>query len=213
VEQYKNFEFVVLNLEDAFDAEWWSLPPAAANQTMDITGDDITLSTSESPATPISRLKAHISSLPSASSIPNAIDNISRILLLNAAARHSCSHLLLGTSMTSSGIGLISGIAGGSGVNGFEKGGELWMPNPNVLSSPVHFSRPLAEIGMKECTAWVHWHGLDIVAKDELPLQRVQKPGASSKTLAISSLTQGVIFPDLSEALSHLSVIQISFLV
>ena len=199
MERYKIFEFMVLRLEDAFDSEWWKLPSTIERRTMDITQSDIPLSSADpTPASPVSRLKAYIASLPSSSSIPNALENITRILLLHAAARQQCSHLVLGTSMTSSGIDLISGIAAGSGVNGFDKGGELWMPDPDVLSSPVHVSRPLSDIGMKECTAWVFWHNLEVVEGGLDP----QKPStkrvvSATKPLGISSLTQGKSLPCL----------------
>ena len=81
----------------------------------------------------------------------------------------SSSHLLLGTTLTGLSIGLISGIAMGSGFVVREEAGEEWAPriyDREGENRRIKIVRPLRDVGMKECAAWVWWNGLEVVGQE-----------------------------------------------
>jgi len=66
-------------------------------------------------------------------------------------------------------VGLISGIAMGGGFVVQEEAGEEWVPQLGGATRDhrsVRVVRPLRDMGMKECAAWVWWNGLDVVGKE-----------------------------------------------
>ena len=109
-------------------------------------------------------------------------------MLLHTAASRRSSHLILGTSLTSLSINLISGIAQGAGFSVAEESKEEWNP-PNSLvengsrNLTVRIVRPLRDVGIKECALWAWWCGLPIAGISTL-LNDGGKHG-------IGSLTQG----------------------
>ena len=102
-------------------------------------------------------------------------------MLLHTAASRRSSHLILGTSLTSLSINLISGIAQGAGFSVAEEAKEEW--NPKLENGiTVRIVRPLRDVGMKECALWAWWCGLSIVGTST-PLNGGKH--------GIGSLTQG----------------------
>ncbi|KAJ7158729.1 hypothetical protein C8R46DRAFT_1354647 [Mycena filopes] len=123
--------------------------------------------------------------------IPSAIQNLIRLLLLHTAWSTNCSHLLLGTSLTSLSVSLISNIAQGGGFVVREEAGEEWQPQPSVhvdvaakKNRTVRVNRSLRDIGMKECTAWAWWRGLQVIGKESF-LGGRQGIGALTKTFIV----------------------------
>jgi hypothetical protein len=89
--------------------------------------------------------------------------------------------------MTTAGTGLIGNIAGGGTLGEFHDG-DLWASPKKTL---VHISRPLRDVGLKECVAWAWWSNLDVVGKDRIDT-------GQSKALGINALTRGKFQVDFS---------------
>ena len=85
------------------------------------------------------------------------------MLLLHTAASRRSSHLILGTSLTSLSINLISGIAQGAGFSVAEEAKEEWKSPRSESDITIRIVRPLRDVGMKECALWAWWCGLPIV--------------------------------------------------
>jgi len=50
-----------------------------------------------------------------------------------------------------------------------EEAGEEWEPRINGVGGvrrSIRVVRPLRDMGMKECAAWVWWNGLEVVGKE-----------------------------------------------
>ncbi|KAJ7773305.1 hypothetical protein B0H16DRAFT_1511829 [Mycena metata] len=192
VERYEHFNFLPLRLEDAFDDAWWDKMggrPAASRLSVDLANEDLVLSPHPTTSThPIASLLAYISALPTQTAIPTAIQNLIRLLLLHTAWSTNCSHLLLGTSLTSLSVSLISSIAQGGGFVVREEAGEEWQPQPSVhvnsSARTVRVNRPLRDIGMKECTVWAWWRGLKVVGRESF-LGGKQGIGALTKSFIV----------------------------
>lgn len=121
-----------------------------------------TSSSSSPDYSPINALRTYLSSLPTQTAFYSATQTIIRLLLLHTAASRRSSHLILGTSLTSLSINLISGIAQGAGFSVAEETKEEWSPD-SANSITVRIVRPLRDVGMKECALWAWWCGLPIV--------------------------------------------------
>ena len=110
------------------------------------------------------------------------------MLLQHTARTHGCSHLLLGTSLTTLSVNLINAVANGAGYTlAFEKDEGLQSPDSGV----VRVVRPLREISMKECAAYIRWRSLLVIGN-----QRLLSTSTSNKD-SISGLTKGSLFPYL----------------
>jgi cytoplasmic tRNA 2-thiolation protein 2 len=126
-------------------------------------------------ANPLSLLHSFVLSLPTQTAVLSAVQTLVRLLLLHTASATDCSHVLLGTSLTSLSIALISSISQGGGFAVREEIEEEWSPSTgsnNIAGKPaaiIRVIRPLREVGMKECAAWVWWTGLRIVGREKLP--------------------------------------------
>lgn len=131
---------------------------------------DIPVHPTSFSCTPVQRLQSFIASLPTQTSISTAVSMLTRLLLLYTARSHKCAHLLLGTSLTSLSISLISNISQGGGFGLREEVGETWSPcntvQENGNKTSVRIDRPLRETGMKECAAWAWWNDLKVVGRD-----------------------------------------------
>lgn len=149
-----------------------------------------TLPTPSAPSNPLSSLKAYLSSLPTPTARHSAIQTLTRLLMLYSAAQTHSSHLLLGTSLTSLAISLISGVALGGGFNVREEIDEEWVEHHNgERRRKVRIVRPLREVGMKECAAWAWWEDLEMIPPDP---RWVSIPGSlSHQNNSISALTRG----------------------
>lgn len=123
-------------------------------------------------------LRAHLSSLPTPTAIQSTLSTLTRLLLLYTAYSIGASHLVLGTSLTSLSISLISSISQGGGFVLPQAIQEEWIP-PFVEQASgaatswrgeVRLIRPLRDVGMKECAAWIWWNQLSVVGKQRIPI-------------------------------------------
>ncbi|KAJ3866017.1 hypothetical protein EV359DRAFT_72063 [Lentinula novae-zelandiae] len=146
-EKFEALDFIPLRLENAFDPTWW---------------DRTFFPTSE----PVQRLRSYISALPTHTAIDSTIHTLIRILLLYTARSTRSSHLLLGTSLTSLSINLISSISQGGGFSVREEAQEEWRSDS---METVRLIRPLQEITMKECSMWAWWNNLRVLGKQRHP--------------------------------------------
>ncbi|GLB40393.1 putative plays a central role in 2-thiolation of mcm(5)S(2)U at tRNA wobble positions of tRNA(Lys), tRNA(Glu) and tRNA(Gln) [Lyophyllum shimeji] len=183
VAKYDRFEFLPLRVEDAFSRAWWDKiggQPVVQSLGIDVTSEDLLLSSissDEDVDTPTSRLQRYISSLPTLTAIPTAVQTLTRLLLLHTALSLGSSHLLLGTSLTSLSISLISSISQGGGFVVREEAQEEWISRLPVTrrienghaDGAIRIIRPLRDIGMKECAMWAWWHGLQVVGREKVP--------------------------------------------
>jgi cytoplasmic tRNA 2-thiolation protein 2 len=85
----------------------------------------------------------------------------------------------------------MSSISQGGGFVVREEAEEEWIPprednsiNVSRRRKMVRISRPLRDVGMKECAAWAWWSGLRVIGRDKVP-------GA---TQGIGGLTKGGYF-------------------
>ncbi|KAH9959635.1 hypothetical protein BC827DRAFT_1212795 [Russula dissimulans] len=141
VARYDGYEFIPLRLQDAFDRSWWER--VSGNAASGLLAE-LPVDLSDGDSEPIAALKAH---------------------------------LLLGTSLTSLSISQISSISQGGGFVVPQTIQEEWAP-PFIKRTPgatswsgeVRLTRPLRDVGMKECTAWVWWHQVKVVGKQRIPI-------------------------------------------
>ncbi|KAG6817681.1 hypothetical protein H0H87_005440 [Tephrocybe sp. NHM501043] len=163
VEKYDGLTFIPLRVEDAFSRAWWNSvggKRGTEDLGMDLTNED--------------RLLKYITSLPTQTAIPSAVNTLTRMLLLHTASATGSSHLLLGTSLTSLSISLISSISQGGGFVVREEAKEEWVPKQTRKENghengAIRIIRPLQDIGMKECAMWAWWRGLDVVGREKFP--------------------------------------------
>ncbi|KAF5391537.1 hypothetical protein D9757_002368 [Collybiopsis confluens] len=172
-DKYQNLELIALRLEDAFDRKWWDQVGgrASTDVAIDVTNEDLysrSISTSDM-SDPIQKLRSYLSALPTHTAIDNAIRTLTRLLLLHTARRTQSSHLLLGTSLTSLSIRLISSISEGGGFAIREEAQEEWHPGNSSSSLPIRLIRPMQEITMKECSLWAWWNDLYVIGKEKRP--------------------------------------------
>lgn len=149
---------------------------------------DLRLNQSTSGWSPLTALRSYLASLPTQTALYNAIQILTRVLLLHISASRRASHLILGTSLTSLSVNLISGIAQGAGFSVAEEANEEWKSQKSE-GITLRVVRPLRDVGMKECAIWDWWCGLRIVG-----LSRKFIQGGSKS--AIGALTRGMyVFP------------------
>ncbi|KAH9935255.1 hypothetical protein B0H21DRAFT_759246 [Amylocystis lapponica] len=202
VRRYDGLDFVSLRIQDAFDPEWWTRTggrPGFSVLNADLTSEELHVAAADLALPPLQALHSHLASLPTATAVPSTLQTLIRLLLLHTAASTGSSHLVLGTSLTSLAVSLISGVAQGMGFNVREELQEEWTPDEGpgdgtendrngdddarVRSrGSVRVIRPLRDIGMKECAAWAWWTGLKLVvqAKQQSPSSK-QAIGALTK--------------------------------
>lgn len=144
---------------------------------------DIPLFPADYPEDSIRALRSYIESLPTQTAILTATQSLIRLLLLYTAYSSDSSHLALGTSLTSLSINLISSISQGGGFVVREEAEEQWTPPPLIPTTStengaihvsrrrqnVRISRPLRDVGMKECAAWAWWSGLKVIGREKIP--------------------------------------------
>ncbi|KAG9045162.1 hypothetical protein FS837_006930 [Tulasnella sp. UAMH 9824] len=161
VGRYPEFELIITRLEDAFDTEWWIkqglTPDSATSVTLSLPSFGIASDSTGLPKTPIERLKTYLAAQPTTTAVQYTISLLTRLLLQHLALATSSTHLLLGASLTSLSISLISGISQGGGFSVKEEREEVWQG--------IKVCRPLREVGVKECAAWLWWRGLEVVPR------------------------------------------------
>ncbi|KAJ7707675.1 hypothetical protein B0H17DRAFT_1192132 [Mycena rosella] len=189
VEHYGHFDFLPLRIENAFDDAWWQKVGGQRPEShfnVDLANEELFMSAQPSPSSDsVASLRAYISSLPTQTAVPTAIQTLIRLLLLHTAWSTESSHLVLGTSLTSLSVSLISSISQGGGFVVREEAEEEWQPTVHVGSKrTVRVNRPLRDIGMKECAVWAWWHGLQVVGKESF-LGGKQGIGALTKNFIV----------------------------
>lgn len=117
--------------------------------------------------TPVDALRSYLSSLPTRTAISSAVQNITRVLILYTAYSRGSSHLLLGTSLTSLSISLLSSISQGGGYAIHEELEEEWAPVAVPLSGALRVIRPLRDVTAKECAVYAWWNDITIVGRDK----------------------------------------------
>ncbi|EJD06980.1 uncharacterized protein FOMMEDRAFT_118050 [Fomitiporia mediterranea MF3/22] len=182
-ENNDHFELLPVRLEDAFDSRWWNKVgewPSLSTRKADFSRDELplfmeALQSNETRGNPVSLLRAYLSSLPTPTAVQSAISSFIRLILIHTANHLQCSHLLLGTSLTSLSVSLITAVAQGSGSQICEEFFEEWRSPPDMhepddrRNKSVKVVRPLRDIGMKECAAWSYWKNLSVVEREKLP--------------------------------------------
>lgn len=109
-------------------------------------------------------------------------------MLLYTARSRRASHLLLGSSLTTLSVSLISCISQGEGHSILQELQEEWhsgIPTAEENTDAVRVVRPLRDVTMKECAMFAWWNSIHIVGRDK-------------RTRAISGilgLTKGVEWP------------------
>jgi len=134
--------------------------------------------------TPLESLRTYFRSLPTQTAVHSSIQTLIRVLLLHVAQSTSSSHVLLGTSLTSLAISLISGISQGGGYNVREEAQEDWTPpstSAGGKEKAIRLVRPLRDVGVKECATYAWWRELRVLGKEKWPGGRQ----------SISGLTKG----------------------
>ncbi|CCM06392.1 uncharacterized protein FIBRA_08651 [Fibroporia radiculosa] len=188
VRSYDGFDFVPLRIQDAFSSDWWD--PIAGAQSLEQLGVDltdeelrITVNTPLRPASSVEALRTHLGSLPTTTAAASSVQTFIRLLLLHTAVKTGSSHLVLGTSLTSLAVSLISGVSQGRGFNIREETQEEWEPDQTPREAreskdstlprsqkekhSVRVVRPLRDIGMKECAIWAWWMNIKVVGQEK----------------------------------------------
>lgn len=101
-------------------------------------------------------MNTFLQALPTSSSRSSVLTHLIRLILSRYAASRACSHLLLGTTLTSLSIGLMSSIAEGGG---FHLQQEL---EENI--DKLRIVRPLRDVNLKEASAYLWWNGLKVIS-------------------------------------------------
>ncbi|KAI9057286.1 hypothetical protein FKP32DRAFT_1638041, partial [Trametes sanguinea] len=194
MQRYDGLDFVSLRIQDAFDPLWWERvggKPLSSNIGVSLADEGLFLqSLSSRSSDPLTSLRTYLSSLPTPTAITTSVQTLTRLLLLHTALHTASSHLVLGTSLTSLAVSLISGVAQGAGFNIRDETQEEWVSEPEVCTSTtdhpedagdakearqksrkgkrtVRVVRPLRDVGMKECAAWARWSGVPIIGKEK----------------------------------------------
>ena len=162
-------------------------------------------STSREGIPPLSALKGYLASLPTSTAHPTTLKTLIRLLLQYSALSAGCSHLLLGTSLTSLAVSLISGACQGDGFHIKEETQEEWRPQKltsvpssdeqDNLEPTVRVIRPLRDIGMKECRAWAWWKSVKVVGRERWHWPGVKRGiGSQTKGSGFRYLHLGILF-------------------
>ena len=146
-------------------------------------------------------MRAFLAALPTPTAISRTIHILIRLLLFYTARSRDASHLLLGTSLTTLSVSLISCVAQGGGYSILEELQEEW-PSPQTSHSDVIGSirlvRPLRDITMKECAAFAWWNGIHVPGR----------PKVIRATAGILGLTKGSYL--VQRCSSHFNIQKIS---
>ncbi len=218
VQKCEVVDFLPIHIQDAFDRAWWEKmggKPVLSQVKIDMANEstsyllvhclilikalkDIPFSmlSDESLSSSLSALRTYLASLPTPTALSNALRSLTRVLLQYAAHFTNSSHLLLGASLTSLAVSLISSISQGGGFHVREEAQEEWFADVvqehaedsrnkkgEWRGGGVRIIRPLRDVGMKECAAWAWWMQLKVVGREKW-----RWPGAK---VGIGKLTKG----------------------
>lgn len=176
---YANLEFILLRLEDAFDASWWCRVTGSSDMSQlalelgkdGLPTEGLILARSSNTLPPKDALRAFLTALPTSTAVSRAIQILIRLLLLFTAQSRGASHLLLGSSLTTLAVSLISCVAQGGGHAIREEFQEHWPPGSSSrieLGGSVRVVRPLRDVTIKECTAFAWWNGIRVLGRPGL---------------------------------------------
>ncbi|KIJ11958.1 hypothetical protein PAXINDRAFT_177237 [Paxillus involutus ATCC 200175] len=171
---YPKLDFIPLRLEDAFDQSWWSKVAAAPDQSQ------LALELGKDGLCTEAALRSYLASLPTQTAVSSAIKVIVRLLLLYTARSRQSSHLLLGTSLTTLSISLVSCISQGGGYSILEELQEEWTCGESTTSEKlnvIRVVRPLRDVTMKECAAFAWWNSITVVGRDKQARANAGIPG------------------------------------
>ncbi|KAF9223651.1 hypothetical protein BS17DRAFT_110430 [Gyrodon lividus] len=204
---YPKFDFIPLRLEDAFDESWWIKVAVTNNQSQlalelgkdglytegdfercalywlllqwssCLTGLHLAACSTLPPA---AALRSYLASLPTQTAVSSAIKVITRLLLLYTARSCHASHLLLGTSLTTLSISLISCISQGGGHSIPEELQEEWACGESTAAEKpdtIRVVHPLRDVTMKECAAFAWWNTIAVVGRDKQTRANAGIPG------------------------------------
>jgi cytoplasmic tRNA 2-thiolation protein 2 len=207
VQQYNQFELIPLRIENAFDHRWWENvggKPRTSDILVDMRDEGLLLFSviphsltlqflskdlffsclPETSDDPVADVRSYIAGLPTQTAVSSAIQTLIRLLILHTAHSTNSSHVVLGTSLTSLSINLISSISQGGGFVAHEEAEEDWVP-PNVVRDPeripshsapqskfIRIIRPLRDVGRKECAAWTWWSGVKVIGSTNIPVTK-----------------------------------------
>lgn len=168
--------------------------PTAHACSMNLVCLALRISRSSTTQNPLDTMRSYMASLPTATARSEALQTLTRVLLQYSALSNECSHLVLGTSLTSLAVSLISGVACGDGFHVKEEIQEEWTPEQiDLINSSLkadrkqkhglRIIRPLRDIGMKECGAWAWWMDLKVLGRESWDW-----PGCK---LGLGALTKG----------------------
>ncbi|KIK97758.1 hypothetical protein PAXRUDRAFT_824580 [Paxillus rubicundulus Ve08.2h10] len=185
---YPKFDFIPLRLEDAFDASWWSKVATTPDQSqlgLELGKDGLCTEGFHLAACPTlppaAALRSYLASLPTQTAVSSAIKVIVRLLLLYTARSRQSSHLLLGTSLTTLSISLVSSISQGGGHSILEELQEEWTCGGESTTSEklnvIRVVRPLRDVTMKECAAFGWWNSIAVVGRDKQARASAGIPG------------------------------------
>jgi len=134
---------------------------------------------------PIDALRTYLGSLPTQTAISSAIRVLVRLLLLYTARSRRASHLLLGTSLTTLSVSLISCISQGGGHSIHEEFQEEWdsgILTTNENTDAIRVVRPLRDVTMKECSLFAWWNSIHVVGRDRQTRATAGIPGLTKGT-------------------------------
>ncbi|KAG6373349.1 hypothetical protein JVT61DRAFT_6494 [Boletus reticuloceps] len=207
---YPKFDLVPLRLEYAFDDSWWrsitTTDQDRSQLTIELGKDGLyTEALRHGPScdlSPVDALRTYLASLPTQTAISSAIRILVRLLLLYTARSRRASHLLLGMSLTTLSISLISCISQGGGHSMREEFQEEWyhgIPATTENADAIRVVRPLRDVTMKECSMFAWWNSIHVVGRN----------GQIRATAGIPGLTKGTAWAAVVE-LHDLASLQIS---
>lgn len=126
---------------------------------------------------PITNMENYFSQLPTRSAVKDSLRMIVRRLVEDYALDLGATHLLLGRSMSSLSMALLSNVCSG---RAFAIADERKSTYRGLFSF-----NPLQDVGAKECAACIWWRGLRVVSS---PIRQPHDNGGAS---SISELTRG----------------------
>ncbi|KAI6042505.1 hypothetical protein EDC04DRAFT_960524 [Pisolithus marmoratus] len=185
---YADLEFIPLRLEDAFDESWWCRMTGKADMSQlalelgkdGLPTENLNLSHSSNTLPPKEALRVFLNALPTPTAVSRAIQVLIRLLLFFTARSRGASHLLLGSTLTTLAVSLISCVAQGGGHVIREEFQEEWPPGSSSCidpGGPVRVVRPLRDVTMKECAAFAWWNGIHVPGRPRLTRAIAGIPG------------------------------------
>jgi cytoplasmic tRNA 2-thiolation protein 2 len=116
--------------------------------------------------------------MPTQTAVKDGTQLLTRRLLERTAISLGATHLLLGRSMSSLSMGLLSSVCSG---RGFTITDERQSSSGGIVSF-----NPLKDLGSKECATYAWWHDLRVASS---PILEISRTGTGTE---IQELTRGL---------------------